>query len=357
WQDGNTSRFSSFWLRDHCRCPECRHSVTQQRLVDTVSLPADVAPSKLEPASGSTATKVNTGDYADAVSVTWSHGGHHSQFSSAWLRAHSYDPPVPAPASNANRQQQQAHQRISEVPIMHSDPARADAALAEWLASLERYGLAFVKGVPAHNAATEALVRRIAFVRETHYGGFWDFTSNLSHGDTAYTTLPLQSHTDTTYFTDPVGLQLFHLIEFDGEGGRSVFVDGFAAAEALRAKHPEAYQTLCDTKITTHSAGDEGVLVMPTPRYWPIFNFRKEDGELYQIRFNNDDRSVLDHLTRKQVDAFYDALRKWTLLLRDPKYEFQIQLEPGTVAIFNNWRVLHGRTSFVGHRRLTGAYV
>lgn len=31
-------------------------------------------------------------------------------------------------------------------------------------------------------------------------GTFWDFTSDLAKGDTAYTTLALGAHTDTTYF-------------------------------------------------------------------------------------------------------------------------------------------------------------
>ena len=30
-------------------------------------------------------------------------------------------------------------------------------------------------------------------------GSFWDFTSDLAKGDTAYTTLALGAHTDTTY--------------------------------------------------------------------------------------------------------------------------------------------------------------
>lgn len=45
-------------------------------------------------------------------------------------------------------------------------------------------------------------MRRIAFIRETHYGGFWDFTADLSHGDLAYSDLPLLAHTDTTYFSE-----------------------------------------------------------------------------------------------------------------------------------------------------------
>lgn len=31
-------------------------------------------------------------------------------------------------------------------------------------------------------------------------GGFWDFTADLAHGDTAYTNLALKAHTDSTYF-------------------------------------------------------------------------------------------------------------------------------------------------------------
>lgn len=34
-------------------------------------------------------------------------------------------------------------------------------------------------------------------------GGFWDFTADLAHGDTAYTNLALKAHTDNTYFVSP----------------------------------------------------------------------------------------------------------------------------------------------------------
>lgn len=32
-------------------------------------------------------------------------------------------------------------------------------------------------------------------------------------------------------------------------------------------------------------------------------------------------------------------------------------MQPGTVMIYNNWRVLHGRTSFTGKRIFGGCYV
>ena len=37
--------------------------------------------------------------------------------------------------------------------------------------------------------------------------------------------------------------------------------------------------------------------------------------------------------------------------------EYFVQLGPGTAVLFNNHRVLHGRSAFTGERRLCGAYV
>jgi hypothetical protein len=67
------------------------------------------------------------------------------------------------------------------------------------------YGFSFVHKVPPFPEQTRKLAERIAFIRETHYGNFWDFTPNMEHADTAYSTMALAAHTDTTYFSDPIG--------------------------------------------------------------------------------------------------------------------------------------------------------
>ena len=38
WSSGIESKFHHVWLRDHCRCPECYHPKTKQRLLDTFSV-------------------------------------------------------------------------------------------------------------------------------------------------------------------------------------------------------------------------------------------------------------------------------------------------------------------------------
>lgn len=78
--------------------------------------------------------------------------------------------------------------------------------------------------MPATPEATRELLEQIGPIRNTHYGiyhwnrcimtnrpvlttrkgGFYDFTSDLSSKDTAYTSESLEPHTDTTYFTEPI---------------------------------------------------------------------------------------------------------------------------------------------------------
>ena len=170
--------------------------------------------------------------------------------------------------------------------------------------------------------------------------------------------MALPAHTDTTYFTDPCGLQCFHLLHHKGSGGESLFVDGFHIADELLMEKPWAFEILSRFRIQAHSAGDKSTLVQPQPKGgFPILNLDPVSQELYQIRFNNDDRSVLKSENGQDVVKFYAALKEWTLLLKRKRNELWIQLQPGTVVMFNNWRVLHGRAAFTGSRRLVGCYI
>ncbi|KAI9339288.1 hypothetical protein BDR26DRAFT_803183, partial [Obelidium mucronatum] len=346
------------WLRDHCRCPQCFHKETKQRLVDTF----DVWPSLSIPLVSFFFLTF----LAPADSIV---DNHTSDFDIDWLRSNSYNPSVAFPSDNVQKRTYNlwGSEIQKNLPTADYDKIMdGDEGLAEWLNLIDKFGIAFVKGVPPTAEATEALGRRISFIRETHYGTFWDFTANNAHADTAYTGLALQAHTDTTYFTDPVGLQLFHITEFTGSGGKSVYVDGFNAAEELRRTYPDYYQLLTEVPVPTHSAGDPKVIMAPSPRAFPILNLDPLTKQLYQVRFNNDDRSVLNaqslvrvtgnSTTPVSVRDFYSALKAWVSILRDPKFETWIQLEPGFAVIVDNWRVLHGRSAFTGHRRVCGSY-
>jgi trimethyllysine dioxygenase len=74
----------------------------------------------------------------------------------------------------------------------------------------------------------------------------------MGHGDTTYTSMALGAHTDSSYFTDPVGLlQFFHLLEHNGTGGTSLYVDdGFKVAIELQEKEPWAFDALVQDRIS-----------------------------------------------------------------------------------------------------------
>jgi len=139
-------------------------------------------------------------------------------------------------------------------------------------------------------------------------GGFWHFTSDLASKDTAYTQIALPAHTDTTYFSDPAGLQMFHLLSHtDGKGGASLLVDGFYAAARLFKEHPEAYDILSKVNVYSHASGNDGISIQPY-RSFPVLLHDPEDHHLVQVRWNPSDRAAID-MPIEDVQKWYDATR------------------------------------------------
>ncbi|GAM39649.1 trimethyllysine dioxygenase [Talaromyces pinophilus] len=229
--------------------------------------------------------------------------------------------------------------------------------LTVWLQHVIDWGYCLVKGVPVTPEATEKLLKRIAFIRETHYGGFWDFTSDLTFKDTAYTDEALGGHTDNTYFSDPARLQLFHLLEHtQGEGGKTLLVDGFYAAWRMLAEDPQNVEAFTDYAQPWHSSGNEHVSIQPY-RHFPVFERDPTSARLLRIRWNNYDRAAKIDWTPAMAMHWYRAARYWNAIISRKSIQKWLQLEPGTALLFDNWRMLHGRSEFTGKRRMCGGYI
>ena len=240
---------------------------------------------------------------------------------------------------------------------MPSRPIPSHTTTAQTDANPQRqYGFCYVDETPPTPSATEGLLERIAFIRETHYGGFYDFTADLASQDTAYTNIALEAHTDNTYFSDPAGLQAFHLLSHtDGSGGASLLVDGFRAAHELARADPAAYNVLASVNVHAHASGNEGISIQPY-RGFPVFEHDPATGALLRVRWNSSDRAGVE-LEIDEVATWYAAARKLDALLKAQANEYWEQLRPGRVLIFDNWRVLHGRSEFTGKRRICGGYI
>ena len=168
------------------------------------------------------------------------------------------------------------------------------------------FGFCFVDGTPATPEATESVLQAIGPIRNTHYGGFYDFTSDLSSKDTAYTSESLEPHNDNTYFTEAAGLQALHLLSHtDGSGGESSLVDGFGAAAKLFNQDKAAYRRLAITPVWGHASGNEGISIQPSEPA-PVLCHSMETSYLRQVRWNNADRAGLT-CSHADIEVWYDA--------------------------------------------------
>ena len=334
WADAARADFPLIWLRDHCRAPESYDSATNQRRVDTFAIPGDLA-----------AEAVAVSDSGAALEVTWRREGLTSRYDTGFLHAQAF--------GEAVRPDRRLWEDGPPLPARHpfAQTLESDAALRGLLSDLWRDGLVLVEGLPSEVAATRQLAERIAYVRETIFGGVWDFQADGARADSAYSNEAVGLHTDGTYSEDPPGVQALHCLAFDGEGAFSVFADGFRVAARLRSEAPEAFRFLSEIEVPGEYLGD-GVHLLARH---PVLGLDGTGG-LRRVCFNNFDRAPFR--PRPEVtEAFYAALRRFHALLSDEAFHLRLQLRPGLAVLFDNWRVLHARTGFTGHRHMAGFYL
>ncbi|TFB04544.1 hypothetical protein CCMA1212_003852, partial [Trichoderma ghanense] len=343
---------------DNCRCAQCVNQDTLQRNFDTFAIPEDISPTEISPQADGVDILCTP---SSMLRLPWLPLTSHYTWS--WLSSNLESTKQKGLSNQYDRSLWGAtiSSAPPEVDFENLMSSASSKGMAELTSKIRRYGFCFVVNSPKTPQDTEKLLESIGPIRNTHYGGFYDFIPDLALADTAYTNLALPAHTDTTYFTEPAGLQAFHLLSHTPPtnkpasevlGGQSLLVDGFHAAETLRRESPEDFEMLRKVKLPWHASGNQGVAIAPDMAY-PVIEVSGD--QLHRIRWNNDDRGVVP--LDVDVDAWYEAARKWNDILRRKDHEYWFQLEPGRVLIFDNWRVLHGRSAFEGLRRICGAYI
>ena len=82
-------------------------------------------------------------------------------------------------------------------------------------------------------------------------------------------------------------------------------MDGFYVASILRELHPTAFDVLTKVVVPTHAAGEPEAFFSSAPGY-PILTLGQGEnqGELVQVRYNNDDRSTMSHLDSKLLEEW-----------------------------------------------------
>jgi alpha-ketoglutarate-dependent taurine dioxygenase len=340
WSDGSVRDFASVWLRDNL--PEDRDAHSGQRLVDVMDIPAEprIRSAKLENGT---------------LAVVFEDDGRTAAFPLAWLRRCAAAAPARPELETRLWLDGASLDRRRDFAAVSFDELRANpAARLAWLTRLLQDGIAFVSALPQREHAILEATSHIGYVPETNYGRVFDVRAVPQPENLAYSDLGLGLHTDNPYREPVPGFQALHTLIAAPDGGDSLFADGFALAGHLRDTAPEAFAILTRTPVPFlyQSAGADLYAERPLIEL-------SCTGDVRAVNYNN--RAIRPlRLPAAECVAFYGAYRRLAALLREPRFQLATRLEDGDLVVFDNRRVLHGRTGFASARHprhLQGCYL
>jgi len=218
---------------------------------------------------------------------------------------------------------------------------------------LDQDGLILVKNMPSTPEALDNVANQVDYQRQTNFGVTFEVKSEPKPINLAYTSLALPLHTDLSNFETPPGYQFLHCLANDSEGGESIFADGLKVLEDMRSEVPAHFELLAKHAIPFRFHDDEHDI----RHHHPVINL-DHNGNIIELKYNAHLASIFD-LPEPIMHDYYIAYRDLMGRLRSAKYRINFRLSEGTMAVFDNRRVLHGREAFAatGRRHLRGCYV
>lgn len=321
--DGSTARFNRFWLRDHCTGNGERESLFRD--FSAADLPDGLRVAAIAP------------DGPSALVVTFSDGTTDTIASHTLRRTGRR--PAPMPTWRAGHE---------PVEVRLADLEAEATIHLGILEALARDGVALVTG--AHDTAdTETIAAMLGPIRETDFGRVFDIVSDPDPFTPSQSIAALDPHTDDPYRYTPAGISVLHCIAPSGHGGDTVAVDGFAIAESLRAHEPNAFATLTEVAVPfVHrrslrvEQGDDVHLRAVAP-----IIAVDHCGHLQGIRFHERSMGSIDP-DPDLAESFYPALARFARAVRSPQFQWRRHLATGDAILYDNQRVLHGRTEIAG---------
>ena len=245
-------------------------------------------------------------------------------------------------------------QNVSHESFNFSYDKNESEQLIDILEFYHKYGFVIVNGLKPKEGEIIDFAERIGFVRETNFGKTFNVISVQDPNDLAYTSIELGSHTDNPYRKPIPSIQFLFCIENTTIGGDSTIVDGYKVARDLQKSNPEAFDTLSNINVKFRFQDKDSIL----ENEGKIIEL-DDMGELSHIRFSNR-LDFVPHSDWAELEKYYSAKRIFHSMINSPDYMIKFRLDAGSLLIVDNYRVLHGRTSFntsEGNRFLQGLYI
>jgi len=244
---------------------------------------------------------------------------------------------------------------IISVPIEYKTlQEETSSTLTDAYSKLRRLGAVFIRGCPPVIDSIVDVARMFGIIQETNYGQVFQVRSEKKPSNLAFSTAALSLHTDNPYRKPIPGYQCLLCLRPAKVGGVTIFADGFLAAMELQRIHPDSFQVLTNKRVTYRYADDKSQFESSRP----VIEIDQMTGLILSIAVNNRSLAPLDPL----CPELYKALADFQRLLNDERFGFSVQMEKGDFILWDNFRIVHGRSGYEiddssNERHLQGCYL
>ena len=290
-------------------------------------------------------------DTSGRLVVVWGHDGHRSCFEPQWLRDHCY--------SLTERERRRHRPRLWDSSLNPALPAfdyqrmmEDDSVRLEVFEQVRDLGFSRVRRAPTTSRCLQDFAGLFGRILTFDLiAPLADLKTSPDEALITDTPMGIPKHTDVCYRHAPSGIQFFQGVKASGGGGETVLGDGFKIASVLRDTEPEAFELLTTVPLQFYRYV-KGLAAYYSEGLAISLDSRRE---VLGFRYGNRVTAAPLDLPGELVEPAHNALRKLVALMNDPDLEVRFLLEPGDIVIFDNQRVLHGRTAydeFMGERHL-----
>lgn len=336
WSDGQRSEFPYIWLRHALFFP-------------ATGRPGQAGDGEcLEIEDPGVCAIADISRSGESLAIGWSHDGSKTTHDIGMLRAS-------CPSRNGRHGRRLDAvlwdgAQATRLPRFGLGEIEAPERRLALLRQVRDYGFAIMEGVPVEPGAVVPLARHFGPIRVTHYGTLFDVRSKPedqvgTRANVGAVKANAQApHTDEAWRQLVPGISFFHCLKPDPGGkGASIYIDGFAAAERLRRKDPQAFSFLASTPLMFAATRNPHERFRARGRMIAT----DEDGIVRGIRLSDRTLPPLD-LAVDLIEPAYRAIAAFRREAYDYAFAFEKVLQAGECAVFDNHRILHARRSFDG---------
>ena len=122
----------------------------------------------------------------------------------------------------------------------------------------------------------------------------------------------------------------------------------------MKEDFPDYYKILTEIKVRFQFV-DQNIILED----WAEMIKLDSIGNFKQVRFSPR-LDFVPLMEKEKLEVFYSARKKISELYNSEKYKIEFKLMPGDLLMMDNYRLLHGRTSYdtkEGKRHLQGCYI